>query len=194
MAANEFIYVIAGLGFVKVGYSSDPQRRAKGISHGIGHAVSVVAFERVPCGTGYKAERAAHDMLSAHRVFGEWFDVPADVAVDAIRQAAEAFSDKGVNLPMPIYRGRMRPRMMAMGRVLANMSQGDLADAAGISRVTVSNYERGGMTMTGNLARMIAAIETRGVRFHDDGHRIGASAPRMPPTNRAAPGAAAKEM
>lgn len=178
MATNEFIYVIAGRGLVKVGYSSDPHRRAKGISHAIGYGVSVVAFERVPCGTGYKAEKAAHAMLAAHRVFGEWFDVPADVAIDTIRQAAEAFYDKGVNLPMSIYCGRMRPRMMAMGRALAGMSQGDLADAAGVSRVTVSNYERGGVTMTDNLSRMIAAIETRGVRFHDDGNRIGATAPR----------------
>ena len=50
------------------------------------------------------------------------------------------------------------------------MSQGDLAEAANVSLSTVRDYEKGRRVPIGNNLNAIkAALESRGMRFTDDG-------------------------
>ena len=60
------------------------------------------------------------------------------------------------------------PDLCRAARDILNLSQSDLAEAAGIVRSTVTEFERGARTpKSGNLAAMRAALEAAGVVFID---------------------------
>lgn len=85
---TDCVYVIGGEhGRVKIGSSGDPYQRCRDLQTGspfrlwIEHVTSTL-------GPALPVELEAHALLSRHRLNGEWFDVPPDVAVATIAAAA----------------------------------------------------------------------------------------------------------
>jgi T5orf172 domain len=89
-----FIYVIKGEhGLLKIGVSTNPNAQLSQLRKAWPYQLS---FEYVGAlaNFGYDLERATHDILAKHRLEGEWFDCPPEVAVAAINAAAHKRRDK----------------------------------------------------------------------------------------------------
>ena len=85
---GSFVYVIRGVGnHHKIGVSTDPIARIASLQTG-SHEPLDFAYIGVTPGTGYEIERAAHEILKAYRQSGEWFSVPASIAIGAVIEAA----------------------------------------------------------------------------------------------------------
>jgi hypothetical protein len=85
---GSFVYVISGEhGMVKVGVSTDPNTRIADLQTGSPFRLQ---FELIgmTTGQGYDIESLAHEMLDKHRAEGEWFAVPAAMAIAAVHAAA----------------------------------------------------------------------------------------------------------
>lgn len=84
------LYVIhdPGTGFLKIGHSSNPERRLNHFQTGTPQRLTIIHTH--PCeddGEAIALEAMVHRILSAHRVTGEWFNVTLDEAKAAIHQA-----------------------------------------------------------------------------------------------------------
>lgn len=67
------------------------------------------------------------------------------------------------------------PEQLRAGRALLNWSQADLADRAGVTRVTVVAAEAPDARVApASLRAMTAALEAGGVRFVQPGEYVGA--------------------
>lgn len=75
-----FLYLMSGLGRLKIGYSHDPRKRARSLGSSFMPPSEVVVLAKRRFGsesTARTAEREAHEHFAAHRLHGEWFtDVP----------------------------------------------------------------------------------------------------------------------
>jgi hypothetical protein len=90
---GSFVYVIEGAaGHHKIGVSRDPIQRLAQLQTG-SHSTLKFAYIGVTPGTGYDIEQAAHDLLDAHRKEGEWFLVPASIAIGAALEAASRLGE-----------------------------------------------------------------------------------------------------
>jgi hypothetical protein len=89
---GSFVYVIEGqAGHHKIGVSRDPIQRLAELQTGSPVPLRF-AYIGVTPGTGYNIEGAAHDLLDAHRQEGEWFLVPASIAIGAVMEASASRS------------------------------------------------------------------------------------------------------
>lgn len=101
--SRDFVYVVQGQEAVKVGVTRDLAGRLSQLQTGSPHTLEMAYSTRVR-GDAYAVEAEAHAMLARHRIGGEWFAVPADVAVAAINGAAFRLSgfaersDSGLSL------------------------------------------------------------------------------------------------
>src|SRR5258708_39461574 len=85
---GSFVYVIEGqAGHHKIGVSRDPIQRLAELQTGSPFPLSF-AYIGVTPGTGYNIEGRAHELLDDHRKEGEWFLVPASIAIGATIEAA----------------------------------------------------------------------------------------------------------
>jgi len=85
---GSFVYVIEGVtGHYKIGVSVDPIRRLAELQTGSPVPLRF-AYIGVTPGNGYDIEGRAHELLDAHRKEGEWFLVPASIAIGATLEAA----------------------------------------------------------------------------------------------------------
>jgi hypothetical protein len=85
---GSFVYVIEGEnGHHKIGVSRDPIQRLAQLQTG-SHVRLKFAYIGVTPGTGYEIEGRAHELLDAYRKAGEWFLVPASIAIGATLEAA----------------------------------------------------------------------------------------------------------
>lgn len=64
-----------------------------------------------------------------------------------------------------------------MARAAVRMSAAQLAQAAGVGVMTVSNFEGGGDAYASTLAKLQTALETAGVEFIPDGSPSGGGGP-----------------
>lgn len=84
-----FIYVIRGShNLVKIGVTTSPMARLAQLHTGSAFMLEYEAIALVTNGSAYAVEKRAHDALDLYRCNGEWFDVPPDVAIAAIRKEA----------------------------------------------------------------------------------------------------------
>ena len=94
-----FVYVMqVAPAVVKVGRSNIPERRAHQLTRVWGQKVAVVF--KLHCGNAPAVELAAHRMLAAYRIEGEWFSVEAQEAIRAIEVAASVVVPMRQDVPM----------------------------------------------------------------------------------------------
>jgi len=81
------VYVIASEGgMCKIGKANDPQKRVRELSTGSPYRLTVAhTFPLESQFRCFEVERAAHERLAEKRMSGEWFNVTADEAADAVR-------------------------------------------------------------------------------------------------------------
>jgi hypothetical protein len=106
---GSFVYVIEGqAGHHKIAVSRDPIQRKADLQTGSPVPLRF-AYIGVTPGTGYNIEDAAHELLDAHRQEGEWFLVPASIAIGATLEAANRLGEpiqqvSAESVPQIIYR------------------------------------------------------------------------------------------
>lgn len=79
---NTWVYVVRSGKFVKIGHSRNVPKRIAGLQTGCPLTVRLVrqwVSHMAP-----EIETRAHKALSEYRLEGEWFDVPAQVAVSVV--------------------------------------------------------------------------------------------------------------
>jgi T5orf172 domain len=87
-SSGSFIYVVqADNGMLKIGVSTNPGARLAQLRASSPFKLSFAYMGALRC-DGYAMEAAAHETLSRHRLGGEWFNCPVDMAVAAIGAAA----------------------------------------------------------------------------------------------------------
>jgi hypothetical protein len=122
---GSFLYVIEGeSGHHKIGVSRDPIQRMAQLQTG-SHAPLRFAYIGVTPGTGYDIEGRAHQLLDAHRKEGEWFLVPASIAIGATLEAASRLGE-------PIQ--QVQPEIVPQIIYLANQPDPNGPDAAAITK------------------------------------------------------------
>jgi len=90
---GSFVYVVQGAGgHHKIGVSTDPIARLAQLQTG-SHQSLDFAYIGVTPGEGFNIERAAHDLLQGHRQSGEWFSVPASIAIGSVIEAAKRLGE-----------------------------------------------------------------------------------------------------
>lgn len=85
---GSFLYVVRGdHNLTKIGVTTNPRARLAQLRTGSAFPIDY-AFLGVTPGSGYEIEKAAHALLDARRVNGEWFDVTPEYAISALMGAA----------------------------------------------------------------------------------------------------------
>ena len=86
-----YIYVIGPeTGLQKVGIATDPRTRLAALQTASPVRLVLHASIPVPFGAAHDVERRAHDRLREARASGEWFDVAAAAAIEAVRGASSS--------------------------------------------------------------------------------------------------------
>jgi len=86
--AVSFVYVVSSdTGVVKVGFSKDVASRLATLQTGNPDRLKVYTHHEVPASLAQIVERRAHELLHAAHMCGEWFQVTAHEAEDAILTA-----------------------------------------------------------------------------------------------------------
>ena len=85
-AKSAKIYVMASAGRVKVGRSNNPELRRRMLQASTPTALTIVHTTDERDDSSY-VETAAHHILAAKRLAGEWFDVSPDEAIAAVHAA-----------------------------------------------------------------------------------------------------------
>ncbi len=104
--SNYYVYVLASdtSGPVKIGISSDPDRRVRQLQ--TGHADPLTVLHREPVGDAARAkafETLIHRNVSHLRKRGEWFDMTAEQAIRQICFAVMTY-DEIDDLPEKVRR------------------------------------------------------------------------------------------
>lgn len=161
------VYVIqAEGGPVKIGVARDPGRRLAALQTATHVALRLEHAEPVDEGLDVLAvEKAAHRLLDAARVQGEWFDVTAAAAREAIRAAISQ------QVPFPadfVIISDITSEQVRAARMLLRWEQKDLSAASGVSLPTIKRLEAkpGVMSAQGNTIRSLQrALEAAGIEF-----------------------------
>lgn len=157
---SAFVYAIEDpTGSVKIGWSTNPDERLKTLRSARGIPLALVYVERADdCGVAFAIERECHAALSKRRMLGEWFQITADEARQAIKGAV-----KTVAAPI------LDPGVCRAARSFAGMNQTQLAKAADVSLQILKRFEAERATpLRSELVRMRAALEAAGVVFIEE--------------------------
>ncbi|UGY15112.1 GIY-YIG nuclease family protein [Bradyrhizobium septentrionale] len=107
-----FVYVIRGAGnHHKIGVSTDPIARIATLQTG-SHEPLDFAYIGVTPGTGFNVEQLAHEILKDYRATGEWFSVPASIAIGAVLEAANRLTE-----PMQQVQPAMVPQIIQLAKL-----------------------------------------------------------------------------
>lgn len=79
---------------------------------------------------------------------------------------------------MKLLVSAMTPTQSRMARAALQWSLHDFAANASVSRMTCARFELGNTVAAESVSAMRSALESAGIRFTDDGARIGVSIPR----------------
>lgn len=83
--------MLANDGRVKIGTSKDVSERVMSIEHSKEVKVMDV-FKTEMCSNPFTVEKLCHDLFGEKRVFGEWFSIDFDEAVDGIKTIFEKYA------------------------------------------------------------------------------------------------------
>jgi hypothetical protein len=119
-----YCYVIRSAdGLVKIGTSTNVAARLRALQTSSPHRLELLHAFLVTDNGARELEGEAHRLLDRHRCHGEWFDVTADAAVQAVEQAGRnVFGKSVVDLT-----GEARPQIAAPAQP---RGLGALSDAA----------------------------------------------------------------
>lgn len=82
---RNFVYIISDGTYLKIGVTSRLDKRLKQLQIGHSMPLSVVhTSEPMSRSNAFFVEKYAHLQLVAHRLHGEWFDVPLTKAIEAV--------------------------------------------------------------------------------------------------------------
>lgn len=147
-------------GLVKVGVSKDTRARAAQLR--LQMPEGRMLYERPSdAPRSWKAERLAHELLSSHRIGGEWFAVDAETAIMAVDGAIDAA------VPPRPKASRGRPSLPMtwpkIGRIVMGWTLNDLSVRSGVSRHTIARLEAGGDDVTcGTVSKVLDAFLAAG--------------------------------
>lgn len=90
-----YLYAIQdqSTGYIKLGYSSNPQSRLRELQTGNSGALQLIHTAMVRPDRVKKLERQLHFELGHHRVRGEWFDLTESRAVGMIDYCIIRYED-----------------------------------------------------------------------------------------------------
>lgn len=83
-AEHTFIYVMSDGDMIKVGLSSNPDKRMRTIVGHSGRQIAVIYSREVPTRLSREIEKRAHLALGKSRVVGEWFNCDERTALKAV--------------------------------------------------------------------------------------------------------------
>lgn len=137
---NAFVYVAsAGDQRQKVGISIDPAKRLADLSGACGYRLTLVSQREAV--DALAVEKMAHWLLRQHQLHGEWFEVDAAKADDAVSRAVALVAD-GLSAPCRIVgtgargpqasTGRRSMYRLSWRRVITLRDQGVYADGGGL--------------------------------------------------------------
>lgn len=110
---TRYVYAIAHPhGYVKIGYSNDPQKRLK--SHQTSCPYKLWILAQLPVEDPETVEEELHDRFSDAHERGEWFDLgydDYDVLVDMMRMAASQYDFESVD-DFQAWQDRKREAML----------------------------------------------------------------------------------
>ena len=140
MSSDGFVYVMgADHGPVKVGWTVNIEKRLADVQTGYPYDLKVLfSIEHIHARF---VEAEAHRRLAAHRLRGEWFDVPRDVAIEAV-QSAVGHVDAEPPAADIYERGDWTGAMLAGEMKQLGLSEEDLAVMAGKSLALVKSWLR----------------------------------------------------
>lgn len=94
-----FVYVVRGdHNLVKIGVTSNPRARLAQLKTASAFPIDY-AFIAAAKDTGYAIEKKAREILSGHRVNGEWFDVGPEEAISVVKAASAKVGEPIVKVP-----------------------------------------------------------------------------------------------
>ena len=111
-------------------------------------------------------EQAAHAFLQGKRAQGEWFQVPASVAIEAVERASGVPCIIVPDVDEPALTGRQ----MRAARALLGWSAQELADHSKVGVTTIRRTEvvHGPVRMiAGNVDAILRAFDAVGIEFID---------------------------
>jgi DNA-binding transcriptional regulator YiaG len=173
-----YVYVLrAGSGPVKIGRASNPEARRRELSAGCPYRLELVY--KHPCKVPAKlVEADTHRMLWEYRTWGEWFEVSAEDAIEAIHQAEQAIlnpPERKAPEPQkeeePAMTDQMviiTPRQSAAARGMLGMTTEDIRTRAGLGHNTITRWEKGHARISvETMEKLVAAYRSFGVEFPD---------------------------
>ena len=93
---GSFVYVIRGdHGLAKIGVTTNPNARLAALKTASGFPLSLAfAGATASANSAFAIEREAHRVLDRHRVEGEWFDIPPELAIATVWAAAASLGER----------------------------------------------------------------------------------------------------
>lgn len=150
----------------KIGMSANgPQARLASLQTGCPTRLSLIAFVPVPDGMARDVEKRAHRLLDPKRLGGEWFEVTAKQAIEAVEIAAGRACEypTAEMTPVAITGGQMRA-----ARALLRWTTEKLAERSGVGLATIKRAEASDgevRVIPANLAAVQRALEAGGIEF-----------------------------
>lgn len=143
MKKAKSLYVMgSAIGLTKIGISDDPSARLRTIQAASGIRLSLV-HSSDKTANARSIEAAAHKLLASKRKTGEWFDVTAEEAIEALADAAKLVEERRrekKRLGRPLIHGERLERV----QMLITREQSDrLAVEASDSGRSISEIVRG---------------------------------------------------
>jgi hypothetical protein len=92
---GSFVYVIRGDHHMcKIGVSTNPTARLATLRNGSPFPLSFAFIGATDGANGFAIEQKTHRVLDKHRVEGEWFDIPEELAIATVWAAAASLGEK----------------------------------------------------------------------------------------------------
>jgi DNA-binding transcriptional regulator YdaS (Cro superfamily) len=150
-------------GPVKVGISSDTNKRAIGLTQSGPSVVHII--QRIPFEGKHArlVERVTHALLREYRTRGEWFDVPPKAAMRAVQEAIETI-EEGRHGPILSGEGKaldLSGEMLARRMENLGIGQTELARWLDVSDRTIRHYISGKRQVPPALALLMEYLTDR---------------------------------
>jgi hypothetical protein len=103
---GSFVYVVRGEhGLAKIGVTTNPNARLATLRTASGFPIDFAFVGSADsANSAFRIEREAHRVLDRHRVEGEWFDIPVELAIATVWAAAASLGERLTDAECPAPR------------------------------------------------------------------------------------------